>query len=1230
MSGFVHLHTHTEYSLFDGISRIPELISVTGDLGMNAVAITDHGTLHGVVDFYSGCRDAGIKPIIGCEVYVAHGSRHTKDPSEKSPDHLVLLAQNNEGYRNLMQMVTKSHLEGFYHRPRVDRELLETHGSGLICLSGCASAEVPRLLADGMDAEATQAIGWYQELFGDRYYLEMQKHSGVEGLDRINDGLVKLHRNTGTPLVMTNDAHYVRRDQSDLQDIYLAIQTGTTLGEAGRIRMEDDSYYLKSNQEMEDAFQDLSPSLRREAIANTAAIASRCDVSLQFGQTHLPRYDTPDGMDADQYLAQLCDKGFEEKYPNPSAEALNRLTYEMEVIRHTRFANYFLVVWDIIQFVREKRILFGVRGSAAASVVLHCLGITDIDPLKYQLVFERFLNMERKEMPDIDMDFQDDRRDEVLHYVIGKYGSDRVAQIITFGTMGAKGSIKDVGRALGMSYGETDRIARMVPLKAKTLEDAIRVNPELKTAYDSEEKTRKLLDKAQGLEGTVRQISTHAAGVLIADEPLANTVPLQRPAKGDENSPVMMTQFSMDPVAQLGLLKMDFLGLTSLTILDRTIKGLAQTTGLNMTLDEIPLDDPETFALLSSGNTTDVFQLESSGMQRYIEKLKPSNINDIAAMIALYRPGPMENIDQFIDSKHGRAEVTYPHPSFKELLDETYGVIVYQDQVLFILQQFAGYSLGGADIVRKAMGKKIPALMAKERTSFVDGAKGQGYDEELAREIFDLIEPFAGYAFNKAHSVSYALISYWTAWFKTHHKLHYMAAVLNSRLDNTPRTVTAMNECLRLGIGIAPPDVSRSETGFVIDQDAEGTDCLRVGLSAIKNVGENAIRPIVNEVAKNGPYESLEDFCARPGTNGLNKRTMESLIKAGALDSLGKRGSLLEAIEQITGTAQRMAQTRGRGQTSLFEMNTPAGTEQQTEKIQLPDTDVGDREKAAWERELLGMAVGHNPLTALSRGNPTGAIISKDSITEDMDTRQIKVLGIVQTATHRTTKDGRPFKVVSLEMLGGIMEMTVWQECLEKTRTLWESGKTILATARVRVRTDQPELNCDSAVETTADGSPMESPMEASEQPVREGTEGRNQQPEPWAPGDDDPPETPQPRAQARKEHEPQEPAAARQEPSTDAQETDSTPDDDLRTVTIRLMETRDAQADIAQLREILGTLLSHPGRDRVNLEIQGESKTTLMDFPVISTAYDDALRLELETELGQNCLRIREAANVS
>ena len=1226
---FTHLHVHTEYSMLDGISRIPELVARTGELGMDSLAITDHGTFYGVVDFYSACRDAGIKPIIGCEVYVAHNSRHEKNPSERSPAHLVLLARNNTGYRNLMQLVTKAHVEGFYNRPRIDKGLLEEYGQGLVCLSGCPSAEVPRLLADGNYDAAVKAVGWYRELFGDGYFLELQRHRKVDNLEQINEGLLRMAQELKLPLLATNDSHYVYQNQSHLQDIYICIQTNTNIRDEKRLLMEDNSYYIKSPKEMDDLFFDLPATTRGEAMANTGVVADMCDVSLEFGQTHLPRYQTPGGMDADDYLAQVCEEGFRRRYPIASPEAVERLRYELEVIRYTKFANYFLVVWDIIKFVRERNILFGVRGSAAASVVLYCLGITDVDPLEYRLVFERFLNLERKEMPDIDMDFQDDRRDEVLHYVIDKYGNDHVAQIITFGTLGARAALRDVGRALGMSYGDVDRVAQMLPQRAQNLDDALRVSSEFQSSYDSNEAVRELVDRSRELEGIVRNVGTHAAGVLIADEPLTETVPLQRPVKGDESSPVLMTQFSMDPVAHLGLLKMDFLGLTSLTILDQVVKVVRESRGDEIDLQTLPLDDARTYELLSSGNTTDVFQLESAGMQRYIEKLKPSNIGDIAAMIALYRPGPMENIDRFIDAKHGRAAVTYPHPSLKELLDETYGIIVYQDQVLLILQQFAGYTLGAADIVRKAMGKKIASLMAQERDNFVAGATAKGFDEPLAVEIFDLIEPFAGYAFNKAHSVSYALISYWTGYFKAHYPVEYMAAVLNARLDNTDKTISSINECFRLGIPVMLPDVNRSGEFFTIDKDDSGTQGLRIGLAAIKTVGEGAVKPLVEERKENGPFQSIDDFCRRSGAANLNRRTMESLVKAGAFDSIGQRGAILDALDRIVATAQREAQMRNSGQSSLFSGGSSATEASVMEEpgIILGTKATSPEEKAAWEREFLGVALSHNPLMALTGATGNGSVVSLDQLGEEMQGQQVQVLGIVSTVTERARRDGQRFIIVGLELLGGVVEVTVWPEALQRTEGTWQPGRIVRVQGRVRLRGEQLELSCDDAEEFVQD-SPSTLPAIGSangngryasarasgngngSDNVKNGNAGSNGQ---YRNGNGN--------GTSRTAHSNGNGNGSHTEGAEDPQAFPST----NRLVQLAVTESDDPQHDAMLLREVIGVILEYPGRDKVNLEIRTAGKRVIMELPVVSTGYCDPLRERLEDLLGPDTVAVTQ-----
>ena len=1190
---FTHLHTHTEYSMLDGISRIPDLVNRTRELGMDAMSITDHGSMYGVVDFYSECKDAGIKPIIGCEFYVAHASRHDRTPNERTANHLVLIAKDNTGYRNLLQLVTLSHLEGFHYRPRIDKELIDRHRQGLICLSGCPSAEVPTLLADGNYQDAKQMAGWYRELFGENYFLELQRHEHIEQLPRINDGLVRLNRETGIPLLVTNDAHYVRQSDYQYQDVYICIQTGTNVMDDKRLRMEDSSYYIRSASEMATLFHDFP-----QAVDITGEVAQQCNVSLGFGQMHLPRYPTPNNEDADAYLERICWEGFNQRYGVNNDAARARMEYELEVVRQTNFANYFLVVWDIISFVRQRQILFGVRGSAAASVVLYCLGITDIDPMRYNLVFERFLNFERKEMPDIDMDFQDDRRDEVLRYVIDRYGSDRVAQIITFGTLGPKAALRDVGRGLGMSYGDVDRIARMVPFKSRTISDAMSANQEMADTYVRDAAIRELVDNAQALEGIVHHVSTHAAGVLIADEPLTETVPLQRPSRGDESSPVMMTQYSMDPVAKLGLLKMDFLGLTNLTILDRTIKLLDEERGIRIDLSRLTLDDEATYDLLGTGNTTDLFQLESAGMQRYIKELKPSDLGDIAAMIALYRPGPMEHIDRFIRSKHGREQVTYPHPSMKELLDETYGVIVYQDQVLHVLQNFAGYSLGEADTVRKAMGKKIPELMAEERERFVSGAVQQGYSEQMGAEIFNLIEPFAGYAFNKAHSVSYGLISYWTAYFKTHYPLEYMASVLNCRLDHGDRYVASINECTRMGIGIELPDVNKSGIHYTIDTPADRaqTGRLRIGLAAIKTLGEGAITPIVTERTAKGPYASITDFCRRVDVSGLNRRTLEGLAKAGAFDSLAPRAMVIGNLDRIWALAQQETRNRNSGQFGMFGDEMDSGAGGTLLELDTSYADYTPQEKANLEKEYLGVALSYNPLLSLAAINPGDAYNSVDQLDEEMISSTVTLLGHVAGVTERYTRDNRRFLRVDLAMVGGQVEAMVWPDSLEKTAHVWQAGRVARVTGRLQIRGDDFSIACYDAQEyalpeTVAPGSTDQPTPASTGQP---------------ATANPSPPAKP-----ARSNGSRPAPAPPESAPSNGHRDTG---------VLVRMVETDQPDEDRYRLRQAIRIMLEYTGEDKVYLELNlKEGRKVLMEIPTVSTALCEELQQRVQDLLLQD-----------
>ncbi|MFQ5859984.1 MAG: DNA polymerase III subunit alpha [Dehalococcoidia bacterium] len=1159
---FTHLHVHTEYSLLDGVSRVAPLTQRCRELGMDALAITDHGALYGAVEFYSQCLEAGVKPIIGCELYVAQGRRQDKTPAAKSPHHLTVLARDNRGYKNLIQLVTGAHLEGFYYRPRVDRELLESYSQGLIVLSGCPNGEVPRLLVEGRWEEARQAALWYRELFGE-FYLELQRHEHVPNLPAINQALVQFGRDLKLPLVATNDPHYVYQGDAPLQDLLICIHTNTNVYDEKRLRMEDDSYYLKSPQEMAELFSDLP-----ESLESTQRIAEQCNVELGFAQLHLPEYKAPDGSSPGDYLGRLCWEGFRRRYPQGNTQAEQRLTYELEVINQTQFPNYFLVVWDIASFARKQDILFGVRGSAAASLALYCLEVTDIDPLEHRLVFERFLNLERKEMPDIDMDFQDDRRDEVLSYTVGEYGRDHVAQIITFGTLGAKASIRDVGRALGMSYADVDRVARLIPFRARSLEEALQTTPELQELSQADQSISNLVEMARRLEGVARHASTHAAGVVISREPLTEYVPLQRPLKGEEQE-TPMTQYSMEPIARLGLLKMDFLGLINLTILKKAIELVAQTRGVQIDLHQIPLDDPKTFQLLSSGETTDVFQLEGAGMRRYIKELKPSSLGDVSAMIALYRPGPMEHIETFINAKHGRVPVQYLHPVLQEVLEETYGVIVYQDQVLLILQTLAGYSLGEADVVRKAMGKKIAELMRPERERFIERATGKGYQRELAEEVFNLIEPFAGYAFNKAHSVSYALIAYWTAYFKANYPVEYMTSVMNSRLGNMEKTAVSVAECLRLKIPVLLPDVNRSGVEFTIVADQQGNPAISFGLAAVKNVGEGAVRSIVEAREQDGPFQFIEELCRRAELRGLNRRALESLIKAGALDSLGKRGALLANVERILSLAQGEARLRQSGQSTMFDLFGQTVPTPLT-AIPLDGEDVLSREKVAWEKELLGIPLSENPIRSLVFAQAAQAIASRDQIDPEMDGQRVSVVGQLSSLTQRFTKEQRAFLTTKLELLGGPLEVVVWSRVLEKSRELWQEGNLLEVVGKVRVRGEELSIHCEEV-------RPYAIPSE-------EGETGE---------------------VDSKTLAEPQE------------REPEPVPPPGQRVVLVSLAETAQSEADTHLLREVLRTLLEFPGADGVNLEVLTQGKRVRLEVPIVSTGYCPELEKRLAELLG-------------
>jgi DNA polymerase-3 subunit alpha len=1180
---FTHLHVHSEYSLLDGMCRIPQLVSRTKELGMDSLALTDHGVMYGAIEFYQAAREAGIKPIIGCEVYVAQDSRHGRTTGDKNYYHLVLLARDDAGYRNLIQLTSKAHLEGFYYKPRVDRELLQEHHQGLIALSACLGGEIPGLVMQGQIEEAKQAALWHRETFGD-FYLEIQRHPMPE-LDRVNPVLIRMSEELDIPLVATSDVHYVNREDAASHDLLMCIGTNTSINDENRRKIAGDFLYLKSPEEMAELFRDIP-----QAIENTGRIADKCNLELEFGRLHLPEIDLPDGKSADEYLAELCHEGLPQYYPDASEEVRQRLDYELDVIRRTEFANYFLVVWDIISFTRKQGIHFGVRGSAAASLVLHCLGITEIEPLAYGLVFERFLNLERREMPDVDLDFQDDRRDEVISYVTQKYGPDHVAQIITFGTLGARAALRDVGRALGMTYSDVDRVARLVPFgPGMTLARALDENSELHGMCQEDPIIRNLVNSARKVEGIARHASTHAAGVVISQEPLTRHVPLQRAGKGDGES-TAMTQFSMDDIARIGLLKIDFLGLANLTILGKA-EEILQGRGVDIDLHNIPIDDARTFEVLAAGETTGVFQLESSGMRRYIKDLKPTTFSDLAAMVALYRPGPMEQIPRFIKAKHGVETIRYPHPALTSILEETYGVIVYQEQVLFIVQAFAGYSLGQADTFRKAMGKKIPEVMKKERRSFMAGAKKNGFSAELAAEVFALIEPFAGYAFNKAHAVSYALIAYQTAYLKANYPVEYITALLSTHVGQPEKVSGGVGECRRLGIEVLPPDANRSQPNFSIEKTDEGLSAIRFGLTAIKNVGFSAVESILEERDKGGPFKSIEELCRRCDLRNVNKRVMESLIKVGAMDCLGSRGALLNNVDRVLALAQREQRLRDTGQTTMF------GLWGETMPTPLTDLELGAfvvsrKEKAAWEKELMGVSFSEPPFS------PTGKRADAETtfcghIAPELEGQVVDVAGRIATVRYLTTRENRAFASVILADFSGQVEVMVWSKVYASTTELWQEDNELVVRGRVRVRDDRVQIHCDRVIPYQPESAPTDE--EAAPQPA---------EPEPVI---DKTPPTESTEAVTPEEEAAGETGIARQ-----------------GRVVITLNQTSDQEEDIARLRGIVSALNEFPGQDEVSLRVTNNGNIVNLRLPNVHADYCPELRQRLVALVGEDGL-VRE-----
>lgn len=1063
---FIHLHVHTEYSLLDGACRMDRLLEKTKALGQNAVAITDHGVMYGVVEFYKKAKKLGINPIIGCEVYVAPRTRFDKvHRIDNAPYHLVLLCENNEGYQNLITLVSAGFLEGFYSKPRVDKELLRQHSKGLIALSACLAGEVPRRLTAGDYEEAKRVALEYQDIFGKgNYFIELQDH-GIQEQQRILPQLKRLAKETGIGLVATNDAHYIDREDSKMQKVLVCIQTNRTVDNPSDMEFATDEFYIKSPQEMYDLFSDVP-----EALVNTQKIADRCHVEFEFGVHKLPYFKADDQRDNQTFFEDMCWEGLHRRYgENPPQSYVERLQYEIGVVTRMGYVDYYLIVWDFINYARTQGIAVGPgRGSGAGSIIAYCIGITSIDPMRYNLLFERFLNPERVSMPDFDIDFCYERRQEVIDYVVRKYGWDHVAQIITFGTMAARGSLRDVGRALGLSYQQVDAVAKLVPNTLHmTLQKALDTTPELRELCQEDPKIGELMDMALKVEGMPRHASTHAAGVVITRDPVGSYVPL---AKNDE---AIVTQFTMTTLEELGLLKMDFLGLRNLTVIGDAEK-MIQRHDPNFSMKNMPLDDPKVYELFSSGQTNGVFQLESAGMKQVLVQLKPESLEDIIAVISLYRPGPMESIPKYIKNRHNPQLVTYSTPLLKPILDVTYGCIVYQEQVMQICRQLAGYSYGRADLVRRAMSKKKKDIMAQERNNFIYGAKKEdgsvecvgcianGVPEDVAKEIFDEMSSFASYAFNKSHAAAYAYVAYETAYLKAHYPKEYMAALLTSVLDNTDKVAEYIDECEHLGIQVLPPHVNESQAGFTVSGDA-----IRFGLLAVKGVGKQLISLLVQTREQDGPFTSFGDFCERLYGRELNKRTMESFIKCGALDHLGyNRREMLQGFEAVMEDIDDQRKNNIEGQINLFD----TASEGKKPTYHLPQQEEFPYDQLLnMEKETTGLFLSGHPLQKYRdlekrlKVQHMGEIVNEDSQEQARwDGRQVRFLSIVGHKRLLTTKKDETMAFVHVEDRTGSMEMVVFPKVLVRNNALLQENSIVVLEGRISVREEEaPKLLCD-------------------------------------------------------------------------------------------------------------------------------------------------------------------------
>ncbi|MDA2936293.1 DNA polymerase III subunit alpha [Patescibacteria group bacterium AH-259-L05] len=1065
---FIHLHTHSHYSLLDGLPKIDELIAAAKKHNMKALALTDHGVMYGAIEFYQKAKAAGIKPIIGIEAYVArHGKEKKRPKIDEKPYHIILLAKNNQGYKNLCLLTTIAHLEGFYYKPRIDHDVLKQHSSGIIALSGCIQGEIPQFIINKQMDKAEKALLQYREIFGNDFYLEIQDHPGLDKQTLVNKALIKLSKKHKVELVATADLHYIDEGDKETQDILLCIQTKKKKADKDRLCMLDDEYSFHPVQEMMQRFRK-----HPEAIENTQKIADRCNIEIELKKIKLPYFPVPNGKSDDQYLKELCEKKLSDRYTRKTKEITDRLEYELSVIQQTGFASYFLIVQDFTNWAKQNGIVVGPgRGSVGGSIVSYILDITNIDPLKYGLIFERFLVIGRVAPPDIDLDFADTRRDEVIQYVEDKYGKDHVAQIITFGTMAARAAIRDVGRVLDYPYALCDKLAKTVPFNT-TLNKALAISSELKELYETNEDAKTILDMAKKLEGVVRHASKHACGVVITPEPLTQYMPVQYDMADKKT---IISQYEMHAIEDLGLLKMDFLGLKNLTVIENAVKIIKALHNINIDIDTIPLDDKKTFALLKKAHTKGVFQLDGSGMRRYLEQLKPTLFEDIITMIALYRPGPMELIPEYIGRKQGKKKISYLHPKLKPILETTYGIAVFQEQILQIARDLAGFTLTEADVLRKAVGKKIKKLLQEQKQKFINGCIKNNIPKTTAEKIFAFIEPFAGYAFNLAHSTCYAMIAYQTAYLKANYTTEFMAALLTADQNDIDRIGLEVEECRKMNIEILPPDINESYENFTVVESASSEKNkqgnIRFGLLAIKNVGKGIVKSIIDEREENGSYQNLEDLLSRVLSKDLNKKSLESLIKTGAMDELGERGQMLENITTLTEFARKKQKDKKQGQTTLFGILPFGGSLSLKLKKSSP---AQHQQKLLWEKELLGLFISSHPLQEYEKliqkyATPISRAKNDIPLQNRIHNNKVKIAGIITTIKKVTTSNSQTMIFVKVSDPTGEIEAIVFPNVFKAHAHVWEENNIVSISGRLSDKDGVPKIIAETVKQVNKD-----------------------------------------------------------------------------------------------------------------------------------------------------------------